>query len=71
MPLKYKVRLPRPIISLSVYFQTSHTAEMLLKHCQEAVLKKFTPKYLIHSYLEGSLRPLAGNFSLHVIQVLL
>lgn len=33
MPLKHKVHLSWPIISLSIYLQTSH-AEMLLKHCE-------------------------------------
>lgn len=37
----------------------------------EATPKKFISKYPNHSSLEGSQRPLAGNFSLHTIQVLL
>lgn len=45
MFLKHKVHLPWPIIPLSIYLQTSHTAEMLLK--------KFISKYPIHSYLES------------------
>lgn len=68
MPLKHKVRLSRPVISLSIYLHTSHT-EMLPEALQEAMLKKVISKYPIHSYLESSLRPLAGNFSLHIIQV--
>lgn len=55
------------LVHLPPYFTCQWDATEALP---EATTKKFISEYPIHSYLEGSLRPLAGNFSLHIIQVL-
>lgn len=52
----------------SIHLQTSHTAEMLPTHCQEATQRNFGPS--VPFTHRGSLRPVAGTFSFRITQVL-